>query len=144
MNLLRNLYNIRPQPSIPEKYFGNIQQRSKADVDSLMISLSGAIQGVQVNNTVISFFLFFFFPPLFFKKKNLLKYIFYTFQRTLFNIFNNIVRSSPSSKEAVLSYFARVIKLNEKRTQMQVCIQLITYILHLKELWLINIIAYRS
>ncbi|EXX53635.1 hypothetical protein RhiirA5_349834 [Rhizophagus irregularis] len=75
------------EPSIPEKYFGNIQQRSKADVDSLMISLSGAIQGVQ---------------------------------RTLFNIFNNIVRSSPSSKEAVLSYFARVIKLNEKRTQMQV------------------------
>ncbi|RIA98699.1 ubiquitin elongating factor core-domain-containing protein [Glomus cerebriforme] len=74
------------EPSISENYFGNIQ-RSKADVDSLVISLRGAMQGVQ---------------------------------KTLFNIFNNIIRSSPSSKEAVLSYFARVIKLNEKRTQMQV------------------------
>ncbi|GBC03242.1 hypothetical protein RclHR1_05020019 [Rhizophagus clarus] len=75
------------EPSVPEKYFGNIQQRTKADVDSLMLSLSGAIQGVQ---------------------------------GTLFNIFNNVVRSSTSSREAVLSYLASVIKLNEKRTQMQV------------------------
>ncbi|CAI2184476.1 10404_t:CDS:10 [Funneliformis geosporum] len=75
------------EPTIAESYFSNVQQRSKADVDSAMISLRGAIQGVQ---------------------------------KSLFNIFNNIVRSSPSSREAVLSYFATVIKLNEKRAQMQV------------------------
>ncbi|CAG8498568.1 35_t:CDS:10 [Funneliformis mosseae] len=75
------------EPTIAESYFSNVQQRSKADVDSAMISLRGAIRGVQ---------------------------------KSLFNIFNNIVRSSPSSKEAVLSYFATVIKLNEKRAQMQV------------------------
>jgi len=43
------------------------------------------------------------------------------------------VRSSPSSREAVLSYFASVIKMNEKRTQMQVCINFLLLILTLKE-----------
>ncbi|CAG8676292.1 43969_t:CDS:10 [Gigaspora margarita] len=41
-------------------------------------------------------------------------------QQSVFKIFNNIVRSSPSAREAVLSYFAEAIKLNERRAQMQV------------------------
>ncbi|CAG8504078.1 13438_t:CDS:10, partial [Ambispora leptoticha] len=42
-------------------------------------------------------------------------------QDTLFQIFNNIVRStSPNAREAVLNYWATVIKVNEKRAQMQV------------------------
>ncbi|CAG8448174.1 2139_t:CDS:10, partial [Ambispora gerdemannii] len=42
-------------------------------------------------------------------------------QDTLFQIFNNIVRSpSPKAREAVLSYWATIIKVNEKRAQMQV------------------------
>jgi len=93
------------EPSIAENYFGKIQQRSKADVDSHILSLRGAIQGIQ---------------------------------RTLFNIFNNIVRSSPSSKEAVLSYFATVIKLNEKRAQMQVHIHIHIHIYQKRNLLIIN------
>jgi hypothetical protein len=56
-----SIYNFRSQPTIPEKYFGNIQQRSRADVDSLMLSLSGAIQGVQVKYLLSSFIFPFFF-----------------------------------------------------------------------------------
>lgn len=41
-------------------------------------------------------------------------------QKTLFTIFNNIIRSSPSAREAVLDYWATVIKLNQKRAQMHV------------------------
>ncbi|CAG8442490.1 7451_t:CDS:10 [Scutellospora calospora] len=41
-------------------------------------------------------------------------------QHSIFKIFNNIVRSSPSAREAVLGYFAEVIRLNERRAQMQV------------------------
>ncbi|CAG8536201.1 5268_t:CDS:10 [Dentiscutata heterogama] len=41
-------------------------------------------------------------------------------QQSVFKIFNNIVRSSPSARESALSYFAEVIKLNERRAQMQV------------------------
>ncbi|KAL6304363.1 ubiquitin conjugation factor E4 [Sparassis latifolia] len=41
-------------------------------------------------------------------------------QSSLFQIFNNLVRASPESREAVLQYFARVISLNVKRAGMQV------------------------
>ncbi|KAJ3574715.1 hypothetical protein NP233_g1573 [Leucocoprinus birnbaumii] len=36
-------------------------------------------------------------------------------QTSLFHIFNNLVRASSDSREAVLQYFARVISLNKKR-----------------------------
>ncbi|CDH50642.1 ubiquitin conjugation factor e4 [Lichtheimia corymbifera JMRC:FSU:9682] len=41
-------------------------------------------------------------------------------QRTMFGVINNIVRSSPQAREAVLSYFAHILQLNVKRAQMQV------------------------
>ncbi|KAF9030215.1 hypothetical protein BDZ89DRAFT_1091648 [Hymenopellis radicata] len=41
-------------------------------------------------------------------------------QSSLYGIFNTLVRASPQSREPVLDYFARVIKLNVKRTGMQV------------------------
>ena len=39
---------------------------------------------------------------------------------SLFSIFNTLVRASPESREAVLGYFATVVKLNIKRAGMQV------------------------
>ena len=39
---------------------------------------------------------------------------------SLFSIFNTLVRASPESREAVLEYFATVVKLNIKRAGMQV------------------------
>ncbi|KAE9400507.1 hypothetical protein BT96DRAFT_965352 [Gymnopus androsaceus JB14] len=41
-------------------------------------------------------------------------------QSSLFKIFNTFVRASPSSREAVLQYFSRIISLNVKRAGMQV------------------------
>ncbi|KIO02810.1 hypothetical protein M404DRAFT_27705 [Pisolithus tinctorius Marx 270] len=41
-------------------------------------------------------------------------------QSSLFSIFNTIVRASPEAREAVLEYFATVIRLNVKRAGMQV------------------------
>ncbi|KAL0579137.1 Ubiquitin conjugation factor E4 [Marasmius crinis-equi] len=41
-------------------------------------------------------------------------------QNSLFQIFNTLVRASPTSREAVLQYFSRVITLNNKRAGMQV------------------------
>lgn len=42
-------------------------------------------------------------------------------QGSLFQIFNAIVRASPTSREGVLAYFARAVNLNVKRGGMQVC-----------------------
>ncbi|KAI8381300.1 ubiquitin elongating factor core-domain-containing protein [Radiomyces spectabilis] len=41
-------------------------------------------------------------------------------QRSLFGMTNNIVRSSPKAREHMLSYFAHILRLNDKRAQMQV------------------------
>ncbi|KAI6166622.1 ubiquitin elongating factor core-domain-containing protein [Pisolithus thermaeus] len=41
-------------------------------------------------------------------------------QSSLFSIFNTLARASPEAKEAVLEYFATVVKLNVKRAGMQV------------------------
>lgn len=41
-------------------------------------------------------------------------------QSSLFSIFNTLVRASPEAKEAVLEYFATVVRLNVKRAGMQV------------------------
>ncbi|KAJ2929747.1 hypothetical protein H1R20_g7337, partial [Candolleomyces eurysporus] len=41
-------------------------------------------------------------------------------QSSLFKIFDALVRAGPASREAVLQYFARVIRLNGKRAGMQV------------------------
>jgi ubiquitin conjugation factor E4 B len=41
-------------------------------------------------------------------------------QSSLFQIFNTMVRASPSTREAVLQYFARIVSLNAKRAGMQV------------------------
>ena len=41
-------------------------------------------------------------------------------QSSLFRIFNSLVRISPTSREAVLQYFSRVISLNSKRAGIQV------------------------
>lgn len=41
-------------------------------------------------------------------------------QNSLFKIFDALVRASPASREAVLQYFAQVIRLNTKRAGMQV------------------------
>lgn len=38
----------------------------------------------------------------------------------MFGVINNIIRSGPAAREAVLSYFAHILRLNEKRAQMQV------------------------
>lgn len=38
----------------------------------------------------------------------------------MFGVINNIIRSGPAAREAVLSYFAHILHLNEKRAQMQV------------------------
>ena len=38
----------------------------------------------------------------------------------MFGVINSIVRSSASARESVLSYFAHILRLNEKRAQMQV------------------------
>ena len=38
----------------------------------------------------------------------------------MFTIINNIVRSGPAARESVLAYFAHILRLNEKRAQMQV------------------------
>ncbi|BFZ61767.1 Ubiquitin conjugation factor E4 [Saitoella coloradoensis] len=43
-----------------------------------------------------------------------------TLQTQLFNITNAVVRASPTAREAVLNWFARVINLNHKRRAMQV------------------------
>ncbi len=55
MNNLIPIILIRLQPSIAESYFGNLQQRSRPDVDSAVISLRGAIRGIQVNYNQIFF-----------------------------------------------------------------------------------------
>ncbi|CAK5270237.1 unnamed protein product [Mycena citricolor] len=41
-------------------------------------------------------------------------------QTSLFQMFNTFVRASPTSREAVLSYFSRIISLNHRRAGMQV------------------------
>lgn len=41
----------------------------------------------------------------------------------MFGICNSIIRSNSDSKEKLLEYFSHIIKLNEKRAQMQVDIQ---------------------
>ncbi|KAF9077770.1 ubiquitin elongating factor core-domain-containing protein [Rhodocollybia butyracea] len=41
-------------------------------------------------------------------------------QSSLFQIFNTFVRASPSAREAVLQYFAKIVSLNVKRAGMQV------------------------
>ncbi|KAF7721031.1 hypothetical protein EC973_005541 [Apophysomyces ossiformis] len=41
-------------------------------------------------------------------------------QFSLFNICNSIVRADATARESLLAYFAHVIRLNEKRAQMQV------------------------
>ena len=41
-------------------------------------------------------------------------------QGLLFNIFNLVVRSSPASREGVLSHFAQIVKLNHRRDGMRV------------------------
>lgn len=41
-------------------------------------------------------------------------------QRTMFGITNAIVRSSPAARDALLAYFAHILRLNAKRAQMQV------------------------
>ncbi|KAJ3770697.1 ubiquitin conjugation factor E4 [Lentinula raphanica] len=41
-------------------------------------------------------------------------------QSSLFQIFNTLVRTGPSSREAVLRYFSRVVSLNVKRAGLQV------------------------
>ncbi|KAL0961455.1 hypothetical protein HGRIS_006400 [Hohenbuehelia grisea] len=41
-------------------------------------------------------------------------------QSSLFQVFNSLVRASPESREAVLKFFAAVIRLNVKRAGMQV------------------------
>ncbi|KIK52087.1 hypothetical protein GYMLUDRAFT_50156 [Collybiopsis luxurians FD-317 M1] len=41
-------------------------------------------------------------------------------QNSLFQIFNTMVRASPSAREAVLQYFGRIVALNVKRAGLQV------------------------
>ncbi|CAJ0762983.1 24042_t:CDS:10 [Entrophospora sp. SA101] len=41
-------------------------------------------------------------------------------QKIIFRVFNNVIRSDASAREAALEYFGKAIKLNEKRAQMQV------------------------
>jgi hypothetical protein len=41
-------------------------------------------------------------------------------QESLFSIFNNVVRSKPEAREAVLGFFANVVRKNEKRSGMRV------------------------
>ncbi|KAI0712081.1 ubiquitin elongating factor core-domain-containing protein [Earliella scabrosa] len=43
-----------------------------------------------------------------------------TLQTSLFQVFNNLVRASPSAREAVLQFFARAVNLNRRRAGMQV------------------------
>ncbi|KAI8978027.1 ubiquitin elongating factor core-domain-containing protein [Pilobolus umbonatus] len=47
-------------------------------------------------------------------------------QKTIFHIFNSIIRSSSDSKNDLLNYFAHIIRLNEKRAQIQVDIQTVS------------------
>lgn len=44
-------------------------------------------------------------------------------QKTMFGICNSIIRSNPDARDDLLEYFGHVIKLNEKRAQMQVDVQ---------------------
>lgn len=41
----------------------------------------------------------------------------------MFGICNSIIRSNPDARDDLLEYFGHVIKLNEKRAQMQVDVQ---------------------
>ncbi|KAI8373503.1 ubiquitin elongating factor core-domain-containing protein [Choanephora cucurbitarum] len=41
-------------------------------------------------------------------------------QRTMFGICNSMVRANANSRDQLLSYFGHIVKLNEKRAQMQV------------------------
>ncbi|KAI9276222.1 ubiquitin elongating factor core-domain-containing protein [Sporodiniella umbellata] len=44
-------------------------------------------------------------------------------QKTMFSICNSIIRSNADSRENLLEYFGHVVRLNEKRAQMQVDVQ---------------------
>lgn len=41
-------------------------------------------------------------------------------QRSMFGICNSVIRADPSARDQLLEYFAHIIRLNEKRAQMQV------------------------
>jgi len=94
-------------PTIPETYFGDLDKRSRADVESSTASLRGTLKSLQASlqNDVYGIF-----PP------GLTSGV----QNSLFQVFNSLVRASPESREAVLQYFARVINLNVKRAGLQV------------------------
>lgn len=44
----------------------------------------------------------------------------------MFDICNSIVRASPTARNTLLDHFAHIIRLNEKRAQMQVDIQTVS------------------
>lgn len=47
-------------------------------------------------------------------------------QRSMFGISNSIVRASADARNQLLEYFGHIIRLNEKRAQMQVDIQAVS------------------
>lgn len=55
--------------------------------------------------------------------KNGLQGSVHNIQRSMFNISNSIVRSNAQARDKLLDYFGHIIKLNEKRAQMQVDVQ---------------------
>ncbi|KAI8149698.1 ubiquitin elongating factor core-domain-containing protein [Fennellomyces sp. T-0311] len=83
-------------PKVAENFFKNAEERYSADLESCMNGLRGTVHNIQASRK---------------PKKQ---------ARTMFGVINNIVRSSPASRESVLAYFAHILRLNEKRAQMQV------------------------
>lgn len=94
-------------PTVSESYFGDLDKKSRADVESSTASLRGTLKSLQVCPQRYAYWLY-------------LPRLTPGIQNSLFQVFNSLVRASPESREAVLQYFSRVIELNAKRAGLQV------------------------
>lgn len=81
----------------------------RGNIDSASASLRGTLNGVQVSTLLSRRFAF---------ARWTLSEAFA--QQSLFRIFDNIVRASPTARQAVLAYLGQVATLNAKRAAMRV------------------------
>jgi ubiquitin conjugation factor E4 B len=87
------------QPEIWKAYFSNPTERKVADIDANKSNLRHTLAALHVS---------------------LMNWVALTWQSSLFDVYNSIVRSSPKALNDVLDFFALVLKLNEKRAGMRV------------------------
>ncbi|SCZ89889.1 BZ3500_MvSof-1268-A1-R1_Chr1-3g01641 [Microbotryum saponariae] len=97
-------------PAIAKLYFPEPSTQGRGNLDSAAQSLRGTLSGVQVRRFTCC-------------SDPWLSYSYLldaTLQHILFQILNNVVRSGPVAREAVLSYFGNVARTNIKRSAMRV------------------------